>query len=63
MGVTAEEHVLSVACPACGAWFASSIQVDPAIFEHMRLDAVLERCSACHEASRFEKSDYSFRPA
>ena len=61
--VTSDDHVLSVTCPACGASFASSIQVDRETFDKMRLDDVLERCSACHEASRFDKSAYSFRPA
>jgi len=53
--------VLSVVCPACGASFASSIQVDAETFEKMRMNDVLERCSECHEASRFDKRDYSFR--
>jgi RNase P subunit RPR2 len=57
-----DDDVLSLICPSCSTPFASSIQMDRATFEKIRIDSVLERCPNCHHAARFQKADYSFRP-
>ena len=36
------------------------MQMDPAAFESMRIENMLEHCSACLRASRFDKDAYIF---
>ncbi len=55
--------VLSLECPDCGTMFPSAMQMDPPTFATIRLESMLERCSACGHASRFAKQDYRFRSA
>ena len=52
--------VLSLGCPHCGKSFASALRMDPRTFEAMRLESMIERCSICAHASRFDKGDYFF---
>jgi len=56
----ADKPVLTLVCPYCGKAFASAMQIDPAAFESMRIENMLEHCSACLRASRFNKDDYFF---
>lgn len=55
--------VLSLVCPLCGVTFVSVMQVDPKTFAKIRVENMLERCSACHQAGRFQKGDYFFKRA
>jgi len=34
--------------------------MDPLTFDAIRLESMIERCSACAHAFRFEKDDYFF---
>jgi hypothetical protein len=36
------------------------MQMDPLTFDGIRLESMIERCSACGHAFRFEKDDYFF---
>ena len=56
------EHgvVLTLTCPRCGEGFPSAMQMDPLTFDGIRLASMIERCSACTHAFRFEKGDYFF---
>jgi len=36
------------------------MQMDPLTFDAIRLESMIERCSACAHAFRFEKDDYFF---
>jgi len=56
------EHreILTLACPRCGESFPSAMQMDPTTFDVIRLESMLERCSACGHAARFRKDDYAF---
>jgi hypothetical protein len=36
------------------------MQMDPTTFDVIRLESMLERCSACGHAARFRKDDYAF---
>jgi len=56
-----ERPELRLVCPRCGETFPSAMQMDEQTFAKIRVRSMLERCRACHEASRFKKSDYSFR--
>lgn len=56
-----EPKRLCLVCPHCGATFPSAMQMDPESFAKIRVVKVLERCSACTQASRFNKADYSFQ--
>ncbi|TMK36972.1 MAG: hypothetical protein E6G58_03105 [Actinobacteria bacterium] len=58
-----DADVLSLECPHCGETFPSAIPMDPPTFATIRLESMLERCSACGHASRFSKHDYRFRSA
>lgn len=53
--------VLTLVCPNCGETFPSMIQMDRPTFAKIRLESVLEHCSACGIAVRFRKDAYSFR--
>ena len=55
------EEVLTLVCPHCAGIFVSAMQIDPAAFEKIRVESMLERCPKCGHASWFEKADYSFR--
>jgi len=55
-----DNPVLSLGCPHCGETFASALRMDPRTFEAMRLESMIERCSICANASRFDKGDYFF---
>lgn len=61
--MAANDEILTLTCPRCGEPFASAMQMDLPTFDAIRLDPIIERCSACGHASRFAKSDYSFRGA
>ncbi len=52
--------VLTLACPYCDEAFPSVMQMDRRTFATIRLKSVLEHCSACGKAARFEKGDYFF---
>ena len=52
--------MLTLVCPRCGESFASALQMDPRTFEAVRLESMIERCSVCAHAFRFEKGDYFF---
>jgi ribosomal protein L37E len=56
------EHreILTLACPRCGESFPSAMQMDPTTFDVIRLESMLERCSACGHAARFRKDEYAF---
>ena len=56
------KKVLSLICPRCGASFASALQMDPATFEKIRMDTLLEHCPSCGHAANFSKPDYRFLP-
>jgi len=58
---TTTRPLLTLVCPACGATFPSAMQMDPRIFEEIRVANLLERCPACSRVARFNKSDYLFR--
>ena len=36
------------------------MQMDPPTFDSIRLESMIERCSACAHAFRFKKDDYFF---
>lgn len=36
------------------------MQIDPLTFDAMRLESMIERCSVCAHAFRFEEVDYFF---
>ena len=55
-----DNPVLSLGCPHCGKSFASALRMDPRTFEAMPLESMIERCSVCAHASRFDKGDYFF---
>jgi endogenous inhibitor of DNA gyrase (YacG/DUF329 family) len=57
-----DADVLTLICPHCGKSFPSMMQMDRPTFAKIRLESVLEHCSACGKAARFTKDDYSFRP-
>ena len=57
-----ETPVLTLVCPHCGEAFPSMMQMDRPTFATIRLKSVLEHCSACGKAARFEKGDYFFVP-
>jgi len=44
----------------CGEGFPSAMQMDPPTFDSIRLESMIERCSACAHAFRFKKDDYFF---
>ena len=48
---------LTLVCPHCGEAFPSMMQMDRATFAKIRLQSVLEHCSVCGKAARFEKAD------
>ena len=52
--------VLTLTCPRCGEGFPSAMQMDPLTFDAIRLESMIEQCSACVHAFRFEKDDYFF---
>ncbi len=52
--------VLTLVCPHCGEAFPSMMQMDLPTFEAIRLETVLEHCSACGKAASFHKGDYFF---
>jgi uncharacterized Zn finger protein len=52
---------LCLVCPACGRVFDSAMQMEPRIFDAIRLDQPLERCSHCGQINSFAKRDYVFR--
>jgi hypothetical protein len=54
------ELTLSLACPQCGAEFASAIQMDAATWAKIKLENNIERCSSCGFSKRYQKSDYFF---
>jgi hypothetical protein len=56
-----ERPELCLVCPRCGETFPSAMQMDEQTFTKIRVADMLERCRACHEASRFNKVDYHFR--
>ena len=62
-GVPDEKDVLSLVCPQCGAPFSSTLQMDAATFEKIRMDTMLERCTSCGHAAYFSKPDYRFLPS
>jgi hypothetical protein len=51
---------LTLTCPRCGQGFPSAMQMDPLTFDAIRLESMIERCSVCAHAFRFEKGDYFF---
>ena len=53
-------EVLSLVCPRCAKPFPSAMQMDPATFDAIRLESMLECCSICGHAARFRKDDYAF---
>jgi hypothetical protein len=55
-----DADVLTLGCPHCGEAFPSMMQMDRPTFATIRLKAVLEHCSACGKAARFEKGDCFF---
>ena len=52
--------ILTLTCPRCGEGFPSATQMDPLTFDAIRLESMIERCSACAHAFLFEKDDYFF---
>ena len=58
-----ERDVLTLVCASCGRIFASTVQMQPSIFEQIKMDRMMECCSACGRASRYSKADYLFRPS
>jgi hypothetical protein len=44
--------VLSLVCPRCANPFASAMQTDPATFDAIRLESMMECCSVCDHAAR-----------
>ena len=54
--------ILTLVCPDCGKSFPSMMQMDRPTFARIRLESVLEHCSACEKAARFRKGDYFFVP-
>jgi hypothetical protein len=52
---------LCLVCPACGRVFDSAMQMEPRIFDAIRLEQPLERCSHCGQINSFSKRDYVFR--
>jgi hypothetical protein len=54
--------VLTLVCPHCGESFPSMMQMDRPTFATIRLESVLEHCSACGKAARFRRGDYFFVP-
>lgn len=61
--VTEEREVLSLVCPQCEESFPSAMQMDPATFEKIRMDRMLEHCTSCGHAAYFSKPEYRFLPA
>jgi hypothetical protein len=58
-----QEPALGASCPRCGEWFASTMQMDAETWDRIQVrHGMMERCSHCQSASRFNKDDYSFRP-
>ena len=55
-------EVLTLVCPHCAEVFPSMIQMDRPVWAKIRLESVLEHCSACGRAARFTKDDYRFAP-
>ncbi len=53
--------VLCLVCPKCGQTFDSAMQMEPSVFEQIRLDRPLESCRNCGHVSRFSKRDYLYR--
>jgi hypothetical protein len=57
-----DQATLGSTCPNCGEWFASAMQIDRETWAKIRVrNGMMERCSHCQHASRFEKGNYSFR--
>jgi hypothetical protein len=57
-----EQTTLGATCPDCGEWFASAMQMDPETWAKIQVsNGMMERCSHCQTASRFNKDDYTFR--
>jgi len=52
--------VLSLTCPKCRVSFPSSLRVDRPTFEAMRMAPMIERCTSCGYASRYEARDFYF---
>ena len=52
--------ILTLTCPRCGEGFPSAMQMDPLTFDAIRLESMIERCSACAHAFRFGRVDYFF---
>ena len=57
-----DREVLTLVCASCGRIFASTMQMDPSLFEQIRLNRQMECCPVCGRASRYTKADYLFRP-
>jgi hypothetical protein len=53
--------VLCLVCPGCGRTFDSAMQMEPSVFEQIRLERPLECCPQCGQVSRFTKRDYLYR--
>ena len=47
--------ILTLTCPRCGEGFPSAMQMDPLTFDAMRLESMIEPCSVCAHAFRFEE--------
>ena len=62
MGAKDAREILTLTCPSCCKSFPSMMQMDRPTFATIRLKSVLEHCSACGKAARFEKGDYFFVP-
>jgi hypothetical protein len=58
-----DREILTVVCASCGRIFASAIQMEPKMFEQIRLNRMMECCPACGRASLYSKADYLFRPS
>ena len=58
--MAASDEILALTCPRCASDFASAMQMDPLTFDVIRLESMIERCSICAHAFRFEKDDYFF---
>jgi uncharacterized Zn-finger protein len=53
--------VLCLVCPSCGRRFDSAMQMEPRVFEQIRLDRPMECCPHCGDVHRYSKRDYLFR--
>lgn len=54
-GVMERGATLTLTCPRCGEGYPSAMQMDPLTFDAMRLESMIERCSVCAHAFRFEE--------